>query len=448
MAIKGSAKRQSRKKAPELAVSYYPIAALIPYAKNARTHSEPQIEAIERSLLEFGWTNPVLLNGSKGILAGHGRILAAQKLWAAGKEIARTKKGDVPCIDLGGLTHEQQKAYIIADNQIAIRAGWNEELLAGEIQSLKIDGFPVVVLGFSVPDLNSLLTGPTGGRADEDDAPPAPKAPVSRGGDVWILGAHRLVCGDATKITDVQLAVAGATPMLMVTDPPYGVSYDPAWRARAGVNLNNKKLGRVSNDDMCDWRDAWALFGGDVAYVWHAGLHAAAVQESLESVGFNVRCQIIWAKDRFVLSRGDYHWQHEPCWYSVRNGATGRWAGDRAQSTLWTIKAREDGGHGHGTQKPVECMRRPILNNSMPGELVYEPFSGSGTTIIACEDTDRKCAAIELDPGYVDVAVLRWQNFTGEEATLDGDGSTFAQISEKRTPKKSLDQSGASAATA
>jgi DNA modification methylase len=191
------------------------------------------------------------------------------------------------------------------------------------------------------------------------------------------------------------------------------------------------KLGKVANDDRADWREAWGFFPGSVAYVWHAGLHSSTVQESLEVSGFEVRTQIIWAKDRFALSRGHYHYQHEPCWYAVRGTAS--WNGDRKQSTLWSINAREDSGHGHGTQKPVECMKRPIENNSSPGQAIYEPFSGSGTTIIAAEMTGRSTHAIELDPAYVDVALQRWQAFTGEKAMLDG--QSFADVGTARRAK-------------
>ncbi len=207
-------------------------------------------------------------------------------------------------------------------------------------------------------------------------------------------------------------------PHLMITDPPFGVNYDPSWRNQRGLNHNDRKSGRVENDDRADWREAWALFPGDVAYVWHAGRYASTVQESLEASGFEIRAQIIWAKDRFALSRGHYHWQHEPCLYAVRG--TAHWTGDRSQSTLWNIPSREDRGHGHGTQKPVECMRRPMLNNSSPGQAVYEPFCGSGTSIIAAETIGRVCHAIEISPAYVDVAVTRWQDFTGKQATLEG----------------------------
>lgn len=228
------------------------------------------------------------------------------------------------------------------------------------------------------------------------------------------------MCGDATGAEDVAKALNGVSPHLMVTDPPYGVDYDPAWRNRAGV-ASTTRTGKVSNDDRADWRDAWALFPGDVAYVWHGALHAAAVAESLEAFGFSIRSQIIWSKDRLVLSRGDYHWQHEPCWYAVRKTGTGHWSGDRKQTTVWNIANRDqDAATVHGTQKPVECMRRPIENNSNPGQAVYEPFSGSGTTLIAAEMTGRACHAIELDPRYVDVAVERWQNFTGGRAVKEG----------------------------
>jgi DNA modification methylase len=219
-------------------------------------------------------------------------------------------------------------------------------------------------------------------------------------------------------------------PTLLVTDQPYGVQYDPEWRKRAGVN-NSNRMGKVRNDDRSDWREAWALFPGDVAYVWHGALHASTVSDSLESCGFEIRSQIVWAKPSLVMGRGHYHWQHEPCWYAVRG--TGHWNGDRKQSTLWHIENRnQDAETVHSTQKPVECMRRPIANNSSPGQAIYEPFSGSGTTIIACEKEARIALAIELEPAYMDVAVIRWQNFTGKQATLEGDGRSFEEIKAQR----------------
>ena len=220
--------------------------------------------------------------------------------------------------------------------------------------------------------------------------------------------------------TDVERVLGDVTPLLMVSDPPYGVEYDPSWRNQAGT-AKTKRTGKVLNDDRADWREAWALFPGDVAYVWHGALHATTVAESLEAAGFAIRCQIIWAKERLVLSRGDYHWMHEPMWYAVKKAGKGHWAGDRKQTTLWQISSRDqDADTVHGTQKPVECMRRPMLNNSSPGQAVYEPFMGSGTTLIAAETTGRVCHGIELNPAYVDVAVERWQRFTGKAAVLEG----------------------------
>ena len=216
----------------------------------------------------------------------------------------------------------------------------------------------------------------------------------------------------------------------MVTDPPYGVEYDPAWREKAGVAASGTAKGKVLNDDKADWREAWALFPGDVAYVWHAGLYAGVVGDSLAACDLMLRSQIIWDKGQLVLSRGDYHWEHEPCWYAVKKGAKGHWAGDRKQTTVWHIAKPKKNETGHGTQKPVECMKRPIENNSSPGQAVYEPFSGSGTTIIAGEMTGRLIHAIELNPAYVDVAIKRWQDFTGMAATLEGDGRTFNEIAE------------------
>jgi DNA modification methylase len=216
----------------------------------------------------------------------------------------------------------------------------------------------------------------------------------------------------------------------MVTDPPYGVEYDPEWRHRAGVN-NSKRIGKVSNDERADWREAWALFPGDIAYIWHGALHAVTVANSLEACGFTIRAQIIWAKERLVIGRGDYHWQHEPAWYAVRD--KGHWMGDRKQTTLWSISSRlQDSETVHGTQKPVECMRRPMINNSQIGDVIYDPFLGSGTTLIAAASTKRICLGMEIDPAYVDVMVRRWQAFTGAKATLADEGRSFEDVQIER----------------
>jgi DNA modification methylase len=283
----------------------------------------------------------------------------------------------------------------------------------------------------------------TAGLTDPDDAPAAPEHPVSRTGDLWLLGRHRLLCGDSTVATDVERVLGGVEPHLMVTDPPYGVDYDPDWRNRSSIGWSrSRSTGTVQNDDRADWTEAYSLFPGEVAYVWHpAGARQVEFYNSLIAAGFEIRMQIIWAKQHYPIGRGNYHVQHEPCWYAVRKGKTGHWSGDRTQSTLWQIsngsafrgeRKPEDLKTGHGTQKPVECMRRPIENNSSPGQAVYEPFSGSGTTIIAAEMTGRVCNAIEIAPAYVDVAVKRWQEFTGQQAVLDGDGRSFDNVAAQR----------------
>jgi len=398
-------------------VERWPTERLIPFARNARTHSDAQVSQIAASIREWGWTNPVLVAEDGTIIAGHGRVLAARKLRIA----------DVPIMVATGWTEAQKRAYTIADNKLTLNGGWDEELLGLEIGELEVLRFDLNLIGFSDEELASLAARATDGLTDPDVVPDLPSNPVTRPCDVWVMGGHRLICGDSTSKDDVDALLAGVSPHLMVTDPPYGVSYDPAWRKRAGVNLNPLKLGKVINDDQADWREAWALFPGSVAYIWHASLHTSEVKQSLEASGFGMRAQIIWAKGRF-----HYHWQHEPCWYSVRGTSGAHWSGDRKQSTVWTIPARDDDGHGHGTQKPVECMRRPIENNSSPGQAVYDPFSGSGTTIIAAEMTGRSCFAIEIDPAYVDVTVLRWQAFTGSTATLQSGGRSFAEVSAKR----------------
>jgi DNA modification methylase len=399
------------------------VADLVPFARNSRTHSDEQVAQIAASIKEFGFTNPILTDGENGIIAGHGRLQAARKLGLA----------EVPTIPLHGLTDAQKRAYVIADNKLALNAGWDAELLESEIRGLDDDGFDLSLLGFNENELAALLAEKTEGLTDPDDVPEVPADPVSVLGDVWLLGKHRIVCGDSTDADTVAKCLNGVTPHLMVTDPPYGVEYDAAWRDdRAGKRgETGTATGKVLNDDQADWREAWALFPGDVAYVWHADLRAREVVESLESCGFAMRAQIIWAKSQLAMSRGHYHFQHEPCWYAVRKNATGHWNGDRKQSTLWQIDKPQKSETGHSTQKPVECMKRPIENNSSPGQAVYEPFSGSGTTIIAGEMTGRSIHAIELSPAYVDVAVKRWQEFTGQEATHEETGKTFAQMAER-----------------
>jgi len=407
--------------APER-IEQWPLVRLQPYARNAKTHGADQVAKIAASMAEFGWTVPCLVAEDGELIAGHGRVLAATQLGLT----------EAPVIVLGHLTEAQRRAYRIADNKLTELGTWDEALLSSELNDLLAEDFDLSLIGFEDDELEALLAGggdpEAASRDGEDNVPEPPETPISRPGDLWVLGKHRLLCGDATVATDVERLLGDVKPLLMVTDPPYGVEYDPGWRNQAGA-AKTKRTGKVLNDDRADWREAWALFPGDVAYVWHGALHATTVADSLIASGFNIRSQIIWAKDRLVLSRGDYHWQHEPCLYAVKKTGKGHWAGDRKQTTLWQIANKDqDAETVHGTQKPVECMRRPILNNSSPGQAVYEPFMGSGTTLIAAETTGRVCFGIELNPAYVDVAVERWQQFTGKEAVLSGSGETFNNI--------------------
>jgi DNA modification methylase len=398
------------------------VAGLIPYARNARTHSAEQIAQLAASIREWGWTVPILVDEAGGLIAGHGRVLAAQQLGLA----------EVPTMVARGWSAAQKRAYILADNKLALNAGWDMEMLRGEIADLQGLGADLSLMGFAPDEVASILVDPNAGLTDPDEVPEAPANPMSVLGDVWRLGRHRLACGDCTDADAVKAALGGTKPHLMVTDPPYGVEYDPDWRRRAGLNGTGAAHGKVQNDDRVDWREAWALFPGDVAYVWHASLFGGTVAEGLAAVGLHLRSQIIWQKQQMVIGRGDYHWMHESCWYAVRKGAKGHWAGDRKQTTVWQIDKPVKSETGHSTQKPVECMRRPMENNSKAGDAVYEPFCGSGTTIIAGEMTERSVFALEISPAYVDVAVLRWQAFTGLQATLEGDGRPYDEVAKAR----------------
>src|ERR1043165_115559 len=344
-------------------LEYWPLDRLVPSPRNARTHSAAQVAEIAGSIRAFGFTNPILAGEDGDVIAGHGRLAAARSLGLT----------EVPVIPLCGLTETQRRQLVLADNRIALNAGWDLEMLNLELKELSVMGADLEALGFTAQELAAALNQGDEGLTDEDEVPEIAETAVTLAGDIWCLGAHRVICGDSTDAAIVTALLGDVIPNLMVTDPPYGVEYDPEWRVKAGLNKSKSKLGKVRNDDRADWREAWALFRGDVAYVWSApGPLQVSSFESLVASGFEIRPQIIWAKDRFALGRGHYHYQHEPCWYAVRT--KGNWTGDRSQTSLWQIKSREDGGHGHGTQKPVECMRRPMLNNSNAGDAVYEPF--------------------------------------------------------------------------
>ena len=400
-------------------ITHHPISAIIPYERNNKIHSPEQINHIANSIAEFGFNQPIVVDENNIVLVGHGRLLAAQKM---GLE-------EVPTICIADLTEAQKKAYRIIDNKVSADAPWDFEAVQSEMVALTEMDFDMSKFmdAFDFPDQEVRIEV-----SEDDSSAVLEDDPIVKSGDIIHLGEHRIICGDSTDAKVFLAAHQGESMDLVITDPPYGVEYDPSWRNQAGA-AKTKRTGKVLNDDRADWREAWALFPGDVAYVWHGALHAATVADSLVAAGFAIRSQIIWAKDRLVLSRGDYHWQHEPCWYAVRAKGKGHWAGDRKQTTLWQIANRDqDADTVHGTQKPVECMRRPILNNSSPGQAVYEPFMGSGTTLIAAETTGRVCFGVELNPAYVDVAIERWQSFTGQDAVLVETGDSFADLKAKR----------------
>ena len=407
------------------------LSEIRPFERNAKSHPDSQVDLICKSMREFGWTVPILIDGDGSIIAGHGRLLAAKRL----------QMSKVPTITLADLTPDQVRAYRLADNKLTELGGWDDELLAGEFQALLDVDFDLALTGFDEGEISRALISLM--PPDPEEVPEPPAEPVTQLGDVWILGQHRLVCGDSTDPETVAQALDGNKPNLMVTDPPYGVNYDPEWRVkRLNAGQEGTATGKVKNDHTAEWTAAYRLFPGNIAYVWcPSGPNMVEFFHNLEAAGFEVRNQIIWMKNSLVIGRGAYHHQHENCWhgerptadgpetegddpdadedehgaiwYGVRKGANSQWVGNRKQSTIWKIDKPRKSETGHGTQKPLECMERPIRNHR--GE-IYDPFLGSGTTLIASERLNRRCYGIELDPAYCDVIVQRWENHTGEKA--------------------------------
>lgn len=402
-----------------------PIDSILPYAKNARTHTDTQIAAIAASIKEFGFNNPLLTDSEGGLIAGHGRLLAAQKL---GLE-------EVPVVELDHLTESQRRAYILADNRIAELARWDPEMLTLELSDLEAE-FDWRSLGFDDSFFTASCTGKTPPPdvevTDSDEkAPEVKTAIVTVPGDVWLLGPHRIMCGDSTVATDVSKLLAGQKPHLMVTDPPYGIEYDAEYRNKnLKKRTKTKRTDLVLNDDNPDWTEAWALFPGIVGYVWHSAHHASTVHKSLIDCGYVIHSQIVWVKNHFNIGRSHYQWQHECCYYFSKKWIRHmHWQGGRNKSTVWNIKLLDSPGVDdkttHATQKPLLCMLNPILNSSVQGDTVYEPFLGSGTTLIACEKAQRICMAMELSPAYVDMAVRRWIKITGKKAVLEENNTEF-----------------------
>jgi DNA modification methylase len=401
-----TARQQSAESSPSLTVEWWPIEQPRPYEGNPRIVSKVAIEKVATSIKEFGWRQPLVVDEEDVIIVGLTRLLAAQYLGLA----------EIPVHVAVGLSPEKAKAYRLMDNRSNEETSWDFARLEEELKELAGMDLDPLLTGFSAEELGHILSPLSRTLVGEDDLPELTGEAITRPGDLWILGDHRLLCADATSPDDVSRLLAGERPFMMVTDPPYGVLYDPAWRNRAGIS-KSKRTSKLAGDDKCDWTEAYRLFPGDVAYVWHAGCAAGVVQSNLEEAGFLVRSQIIWAKSQLVISRGHYHWQHEPLWYAVREGRKAKWRGDHSQATIWEIgKERLGLATLHATQKPVEAMLRPIRNHGGAQDSVYDPFLGSGTTLIASEILGRKCFALEIDPRWCDAVVKRFEAFTGKRA--------------------------------
>ena len=388
---------------------------LLAHPQNWRIHPQFQQDALVGVLDDVGWVQNIIVNKRTGhVLDGHLRVQLA----------LRHDEPKVPVIYVD-LSTDEERAILATLDPIAALAGADKEKLGELLEDVR-GSERIAALLESVRATYKLPEQVVSGKTDPDDVPKLRRTSIKRG-HLFELGQHRLLCGDSTKAEDVQRMVGRGNPSLMVTDPPYGVEYDPTWRDHCGGQFGDGKTvmrGKVQNDDRYDWTAAWMLFGGDVAYVWHGAKHTADVVVQLMAAGFESRSQIIWRKGHFIMSRGHYHWQHEPCWYVVKKGRTARWCGDRSQSAVWDIAGMNPAGGGReeklgpGTQKPIECMRRPIHNHE--GD-VYDPFCGSGTTIVAGEQLDRRCYAIEISPAYCQVTVDRWEHFTGRKASKIGE---------------------------
>lgn len=381
---------------------------------NPRLIKDEKFAKLVKSIKEFPEMleiRPIVVNDEMVVLGGNMRLKACKE---AGLK-------EVPIIKASSLTPEQQKEFIIKDN---VGFGeWDWDVIANEWDAEQIADW-----GLDIPDFALKLD------ASEDDyeIPHEIQTDIIAG-DLFEIGEHRLLCGDSTSADDVAKVLNGKEPYLMVTDPPYGVEYDPDWRNKAdranGKSIGARALGQVHNDDQSDWTEAWALSPAKVAYVWHAGKFSATVQQSLEKSDFQMRSQIVWVKNNIVISRGDYHWKHEPCWYAVRKGNKGNWASDRKQTTVWEIDKPLKSETGHSTQKPVECMAKPIGNHD--GD-VYDPFLGSGTTMVAAHQLNRKCYGIEIDPKYCQVIIDRMIKLD-PDIEINKNGMKYEKTDEKQT---------------
>jgi DNA modification methylase len=404
-------------------IERWPTEKLVPYARNARTHSEEQVAQIAASIVEFGFTNPILAGSDGVIVAGHGRLAAAQKL---GLE-------SVPVVVLDHLTPTQRRALIIADNRIAENAGWDDAMLRIELQSLQEVGFNLDITGFDADALAEIMAGEettVDGNTDDDAVPEVPVTPISRPGDVWELGKHRLVCGDATDPMSYELLMADAQADMVFTDPPYNVDY-----ANSAKDKMRGKDRPILNDNLGDGFYEFLLAAltlmlercSGATYIAMSSSELDTLQQAFRAAGGKWSTFIIWAKNTFTLGRADYQRQYEPILYGWPEGQNRHWCGDRDQGDVWNIKKPQKNDL-HPTMKPVELVERTMRNSSRPGDIVLDPFGGSGTTLIAAEKTGRIGWLIELDPKYVDVIVRRWQDWSGQEAYRESDAVKFNDL--------------------
>jgi len=402
----------------DLQIAWRPLGELIPYARNPRTHTDAQVAQIAGSIREFGWTNPVLVDGENGIIAGHGRVLAARKL---GLERA-------PVIELAHMSEAQKRAYLLADNQLALNAGWDEALLRLELADLSELGFDLGLIGFAEGELERLLAGESRtGLTEDDEAPELPEQAVTKPGDLWVLGEHRLLCGDATVPADVERVLEGRLADMTFTDPPYNVDYGSSAKDRFRGNkrkILNDNLGSAFEAFLHDACANMLAVTKGAVYVCMSSSELHSLQRAFTAAGGKWSTFVIWAKHAFTLGRADYQRQYEPILYGWREDHDHYWCGARDQGDVWFVDkpAKND---LHPTMKPVALVERAVRNSSKTKDIVLDPFGGSGSTLIACEKARRQARLVELDPKYCDVTVRRWQEFSGGTAVLEDDGGSF-----------------------